>query len=131
MNAALADFGWQRSGGKLEVIWETPENITQAKQRVEFILSGKTGCGTKRCKCKKEGRMCGPGCQCINCTNSPSTTASVVLEAEEHTSIEVVDTVQINSEDDYTDTSCDEDDQESEIDTSEITMQEESDNEEL
>lgn len=30
----------------------------------------KTGCGTKRCRCRKESRTCGAGCECRGCTNS-------------------------------------------------------------
>ena len=29
----------------------------------------KGGCKSRRCRCKKDQRACGPGCQCINCGN--------------------------------------------------------------
>ena len=54
-------------------------NIERAKQRVEAVLGGckcKTGCGTRRCGCRKNGRFCGPGCQCIGCTNVPTASTS-------------------------------------------------------
>ena len=70
----LDAFGWSRQpDGKLEVLWDTLENQTKAKERIEFVLKGckcKTGCTSKRCECKKSERMCGPGCQCLNCLNT-------------------------------------------------------------
>ena len=70
----LDAFGWSRQlDGKLEVLSDTLENQTKAKERIEFVLKGckcKTGCTSKRCKCKKSERMCGPGCQCLNCLNT-------------------------------------------------------------
>ena len=66
-------FGWTRHNGELEVTWESVEHQEKAKDKVDYILKGckcsKTGCRNKQCKCKKSGRFCGPGCQCINCTN--------------------------------------------------------------
>ena len=70
----LDAFGWSRQpDGKLEVLWDTLENQTKAKERIEFVLQGckcKTGCTSKRCKCKKSEHMCGTGCQCLNCLNT-------------------------------------------------------------
>ena len=69
---SLEKFGWKRSDGKLEVIWEVPENIAKVQQRIQYTFSGckcKKGCGTRRCKCIKEGKKCGPGCRCLLCTN--------------------------------------------------------------
>ena len=31
----------------------------------------KSGCSSVRCKCKKSGTHCGPGCKCTGCTNLP------------------------------------------------------------
>ena len=109
MHAALTEFGWQRSEGKLQVKWETAENIAEVNQRVNFILSGckcKTGCGTKRCKCKKANRSCGPGCQCIHCINGPAS----MLPMEEEQAFQE-DQQPSESGDEYTDTSCDEDEE--------------------
>lgn len=83
---ALTDYGWQRVDGKLEVLWDTPENIASACQRVQYALHGckcKTGCTTRRCKCLKESRKCGPGCQCIGCLNTAFTRPSVDNELHE------------------------------------------------
>ena len=49
-----------------------PENIAKVQQRIQYTFSGckcKKGCGTRRCKCIKEGKKCGPGCRCLLCTN--------------------------------------------------------------
>ena len=54
-------------------MWETETGKAKVKDRLDYILNGckcKTGCRSKRCKCKKAGRVCGPGCQCINCANT-------------------------------------------------------------
>lgn len=81
--AEMNRFGWKRNEGKLEVIWDSPENIELVHQRVQFVLSGcrcKTGCTTRRCKCTKEGRKCGPGCRCTGCRNTTVTQPSVPEE---------------------------------------------------
>ena len=105
---ALTEYGWQRSGTKLEVIWDTPDNILHADQQVQFILHRckcRTGCSTRRCKCKKEGRACGPGCQCIHCTNSASTSGLANMNVHE---LEGEDQSSMCNDDSTTDTSSDE-----------------------
>ena len=70
----LKDYGWIRVDGQLQVVWDTPENTLKVKERLDFALSGckcKTGCKTRRCKCLKSGKTCGPGCECVSCDNSP------------------------------------------------------------
>ena len=73
----------------MDVVWEVPENLEKAKKRLDFVLHGckcKTGCTTRRCKCRKEERDCGPGCQCINCHNthhSSSAVADIELEVQD------------------------------------------------
>jgi len=60
----------------LQVDWEVQANIDKAKACLEFVLTAckcRTGCLTCRCSCKKNDRMCGPSCNCINCTNSTHT----------------------------------------------------------
>lgn len=105
---ALTEYGWERheSTGTLDVTWDTSDNIRAVQQRVEHALRGckcKTGCGTRRCTCKKEGRSCGPGCQCIHCTNSatcpPVNTELHNLEVEDQRPV---------SDESTTDTSSDE-----------------------
>lgn len=84
----LDAYGWSRQpDGKLEVVWDTVENQTKAKERIEFVLKGckcKTGCTSKRCKCKKSARMCGPGCQCLNCLNTSTHQVNKDLDEEQH-----------------------------------------------
>ena len=69
-------YGWKHSADKkLEVVWDVEENISKVNERLRYTLSGckcKTGCGTKRCKCKKLGKLCGPGCKCSSCINTSS-----------------------------------------------------------
>ena len=71
--SGLDGLGWTRKNGYLEIIWEDEEHQLQAKERIDYILNGckcKTGCKTDRCKCRKGGHTCGPGCQCLNCINT-------------------------------------------------------------
>ena len=49
-----------------------PENASKVQARLDFAFVGckcKTGCQNRRCKCVKQGRVCGPACQCITCKN--------------------------------------------------------------
>ena len=72
-HSGLDGFGWTRKNGYLEILWEDEKHKTQAKERIDYILNGcrcKTGCKSNRCKCRKGGRVCGPGCQCLNCVNT-------------------------------------------------------------
>ena len=103
---ALTEYGWVRheSTGILDVTWDTSDNITAVQRRVEHALKGckcKTGCATRRCTCMKEGRSCGPGCQCVHCTNSATCPP---VNTELH-NLEIEDEKQMS--DDSTDTSSD------------------------
>jgi len=71
----LSDYGWYMENEELKVVWESPENLQQVQRTVEYLMQGckcKTGCITRRCKCKKQTIQCGPSCHCINCNNTPS-----------------------------------------------------------
>ena len=76
--------GWKQSGSNvLSVDWDSDENISEIRTRVSLIRKGcgcKTGCTSFRCKCKKAGAHCGPGCKCTTCYNLPNTTADCDLE---------------------------------------------------
>ena len=89
----LEKYGWTRdSEGKLDIIWDTPENISKAKEIVNQTFSGckcKTGCDTRKCSCKKNGGYCGPGCQCIGCRNLPTSLPSSSMEQEPLQELEV------------------------------------------
>ena len=53
--------------------WDTPINVQQVQRTVDYLTRGckcKTGCDTRRCKCKKEGLQCGPSSRCVNCRNT-------------------------------------------------------------
>ncbi len=85
----MAEYGWTRKEGKLQVIWEVEENVRRSKANLEFVLGGckcKQGCSTRRCSCKKKDSLCGPGCQCRNCTN---TTVNTTSQGELLNSVEV------------------------------------------
>ena len=78
--AALTDYGWTRENNKLAVVWELPDNIEKATASLNFIMSGckcKTGCSTRRCSCQRKKRVCGPSCQCINCSNFTQSSTAV------------------------------------------------------
>lgn len=47
--------------------------MEKVQNTLEYVLNGckcKTGCNTRRCKCKKAEKECGPGCQCTGCSNT-------------------------------------------------------------
>ena len=57
-------------------MWDSEENTKRVEQTVQYLTKGckcKTGCVTKRCKCQKGQLLCGPSCQCTNCTNTCTT----------------------------------------------------------
>ena len=104
---ALTDYGWRRENGVLQVDWEVQANIDKAKACLEFVLAGckcRTGCSTRRCSCKKNDRMCGPSCNCINCTNS---THTPVPSSNDTTDLEVQDLLSEPTENEYVDDSGD------------------------
>ena len=110
--SALTTHGWKRENGELGIQWDSPKNLTKSKERVEYVLSGckcKTGCTNKRCKCFKQERRCGPGCKCVNCMNTLSNhlldVHDLVLSEQCHS----------NSEDDYVETDCEEDEETNKI----------------
>jgi hypothetical protein len=70
----LSEYGWKREDGKLQYIWDTDENMHEVTIKVKRLTKGckcKKG-STGRCGCRQEGRECGPGCSCVNCTNCMS-----------------------------------------------------------
>ncbi len=151
--SALTTHGWTRESGNLGIQWDSPDNVSKSKERVEYVLSGckcKTGCTLNSrlkpymtflqsvkylkiaCCAKqtmqmyKQGRNCRRGCKCVNCMNTPSNHLHVVEEDD------LVLSDQCNSEDEYVETDCDEEINDEETDK--IMNQvfgPESDNEEL
>lgn len=70
---ALEQYGCSRENEKLQIVWDTPENIARKLDQLHSVFNGckcKTGCTTRRCKCNKENNRCGPGCNCLNCSNT-------------------------------------------------------------
>ena len=104
--AALDECGWTRgSDGVLDVVWETDENIKKSAKRFEYVMSGckcKKGCWTRRCKCRKTGMKCGPGCRCTGCGNVGEEAVEVsemeVSEMEEDENREEVEMVYASSD---------------------------------
>lgn len=70
--APLDGNGWGKEEGTTNIIWDTPENRQEVKQRVHLLMNGcgcKSGCRSGRCGCQKRGSVCGAGCHCVNCEN--------------------------------------------------------------
>ena len=76
----LEGNGWKQPDvNTLLIDWDSDENIAQVRSTVALIKKGcgcKTGCISARCKCKKGGKYCGPGCKCVRCCNLPSDTCT-------------------------------------------------------
>ena len=107
ISAALTDYGWKRENGKLQTVWEVPENIAKSKASLDFFFAGckcKTGCTTRICSCKKKDRSCRPSCSCHFCQNNQN--AGEVTSRNE-TDLVVQDLLEEQSEDTYTDASDD------------------------
>ncbi len=66
----IQDYGWKiTNANTLTIVWDSEQNISHVKRRVQKWCSCKTGCSTGRCRCKKANNYCGPGCKCVRCTN--------------------------------------------------------------
>ena len=65
--------GWiKNKNDEYEIDWEDPTKTSKIKSNMDFLLSGckcKKGCKTRKCGCKKAGKVCGPGCVCSGCGN--------------------------------------------------------------
>ena len=62
----IYQYGWTLDGNKLNVLWDTPENMQTVRDRVSLLLKGckcVTGCKSKRYSCKKRDAHCSEGCQ--------------------------------------------------------------------
>ena len=78
--------GWKQTDSELlQIDWDSDFNICKVCTRVALIRKGcgcKTGCMTNRCKCRKSGNHCGPGCACLSCCNLPAKTNPEQVEVE-------------------------------------------------
>ena len=74
------EYWWKKdSTGQYKVDWESSEIQLTVEQTINFLTKGcscKKGCKTKQCSCRKNGRQCGPGCQCQGCTNLVNSNSS-------------------------------------------------------
>ena len=71
----IALYGWKpdNTAKTVSVVWDSDENMLAARENVRFYTRG-CGCPTSRClratcRCRKNGKSCGPGCTCKNCGN--------------------------------------------------------------
>ena len=65
--------GWlKQPDGKYSIDWEDSDIQAQIEDTINFLTKGcscKTGCKTRRCRCRRNERFCGPGCECMQCVN--------------------------------------------------------------
>ena len=55
----LTAYGWKIQGEQVLFDWDSDENMTTGRQRVESLMKGyhcKTGCKSGQCGCKKKER---------------------------------------------------------------------------
>ena len=55
--AGMTEYGWKRENGRLQIVWEVPENIIKSVSTLDFFLSGcrcKTGCSTRICSSRRK-----------------------------------------------------------------------------
>ena len=95
----LQTYGWkQQEPDTLSIDWDSEHNIHDIRARVSLLKKGcgsKTGCQTSRCKCKKAGHHCGPGCKCQGCVNLPTQSeSSISLDMPSSSDYSDVDTDQ-------------------------------------
>ena len=75
-------YGWIMNGNRLEMIWDTEDNIKKVDDQINYYLKG-CGCQKSNCSgvcgCKKKGHHCGPGCACSpqSCKNQPACTSEL------------------------------------------------------
>ena len=87
----ITKFGWIVVDGRIQVDWNSPENIQIIRNRVGLLVRGykcTKGCTSKWCGCVKKGIQCGAGCNCKSCKNlssdtNPCTQSEVVQVEEE------------------------------------------------
>ena len=72
----LEGNGWIVQDGTVNVVWDTPEGLQAAKDLLENLTGGckcKTGCTTRRCRCRQAKKSCNQICKCSNCANQETT----------------------------------------------------------
>ena len=69
---SLVGNGWSKDERGKAIDWDSNENLTKIRNRVDLVLKGcscKGGCSTNRCGCRRKGIPCGVGCGCTGCVN--------------------------------------------------------------
>ena len=92
----LNKWGWHMKDNKLCITWDTAENMAKQNTVMKLWAKGcscKKGC-SRRCGCKnREGKSCGPACQCKGkCSNAPpdpnlSNIIEIIMSHEEMDSL--------------------------------------------
>ena len=68
----MTNYGWSFHDNTFSTMWNSHDNIAAVRERINVLLKGckcATGCSTKRCGCRKNGKDCSVGCGCRNCDN--------------------------------------------------------------
>ena len=76
-----------KSDNLYTIDWEAGETTERIQATLDFLNKGctcKTGCKTKRCRCRKQGRECGAGCECKGCTNITLSHPSTHMDEDDH-----------------------------------------------
>ena len=121
---------------QVDVVWDTEENIERVKNNILYLTRGcsckKNKCINRQCKCKKENNVCGPGCRCKSCENTPNAEISVSssLDKALSDSEDSEDEQTEDSETEETDLNVDSDSEEEYV-VSPILETEELDNQEI
>ncbi len=67
----LENYGWSITDNELTIkLWDTATNVQVVRDQVLKGCKCSTGCLTGRCGCKKRGKHCLIGCECLNCGNN-------------------------------------------------------------
>ena len=75
---SIEDYGWAIKENSLTILWDCDENIAAIRERIHSLLQDckcSTGCTSRRCGCKRKGKTCSIGWQCLNCLNLDNVTA--------------------------------------------------------
>ncbi|CAC5395934.1 KIF4 [Mytilus coruscus] len=71
----LNDHGWKIEKNVLSIVWDSDENLEKISNNIKLWTAGcgclKSNCSGNQCGCRKQRKLCGPGCKCgQSCLNS-------------------------------------------------------------
>lgn len=72
----LNDHGWKKlKKNVLSIVWDSDENLEKISNNIKLWTAGcgclKSNCSGNQCGCRKQRKLCGPGCKCgQSCLNS-------------------------------------------------------------